>query len=289
MKRTVLIVGAAGGVGMALAKVLSARGYNVVGTVLDDTEAEAVRAAVPDIGWLTTVDLSNADNLLPALAPLRDDQSIELVGVTVCAAISPYGPLETTPLAGLRRTIEINTVADVAVYQACMPMLRKTKGRFVFIVSNAGRFAIPFIGHYVASKFALEGLGDVMRREASKWDVPVILIEPGGIKTNMVYQQIATIKDDIADMSAQVRNLYEDLFLAFQGILDGVETAMPPETVAECIVHALETDDPQTRYQIGQDSIDSIQLARTASDREIDEILGQQFANAAAAARARNA
>ena len=103
MSKSALVIGAAGGVGLSVTRQLIARGYRVHGTVLDESRRNALKAAVPGIEGIGIVDLANADNIATALAELLADGTI-LDAVAVCAAISPYGPLETTPLAQLRRT-----------------------------------------------------------------------------------------------------------------------------------------------------------------------------------------
>lgn len=270
MKPLALVVGAAGGVGLEVVKRLLVENYRVIGTVLNQSEADRVRTEAGDVDRIVILDMANADSVVAELQALPIET---LNAVVVAAAISPYGPLETSPLANLRRTIEINTVSGLAVYQACIPLLRKTRGRFLLISSFAGRVGLPFIGHYVASKFALEGLGDVMRREARVWGVDVILVEPGGIKTPMVTGQIATIDRDRAALTPEVRALYGDLYEGFSDLLKkGWETGIAPSMVADTIIEALKAEHPQARYAVGEDSKFLCDVARKP-DEEIDAIL----------------
>jgi short-subunit dehydrogenase len=270
MNKTVLLVGAAGGVGLELVKLLLANSYDVIGTVLNDTEAEQVKAVAPDVRCLINMDLSDADAIQSTLKPVLDMPEVNLVAAVVCAGFSYIGPLELQPLNTLRKTLEINTVANVAVYQACMPYLRKTKGHLLLIASNAGRSGIPFLGHYVASKFALEGLGDVMRREAANFGVKVSLIEPGAIKTGMSFGQLEAIDKDMASLTAQETELYGESYQAFKGLLGSIHAGMEPIEVAQAMLGALQSENPETRYQVGQDAIDTIEMAFNLSDRDID-------------------
>ena len=280
MSRTVLVVGAAGGVGGALVKALLKRKYSVIGTVLNAGEAAAVRAASPTINEIVEVDLGNADSALESIKRILNRQPVELAGAVVCAAISPYGPVEITPLARLRQTLEINTVADVAVFQAAMPSLRQSKGKMIFVASFAGKVAMPFIGHYTASKHALEGISDVMRQEARPFGVPVVLIEPGGIKTTMVTNQIATIGRDRAALSPDHSNLYGGLFERFERMLHkGASMGLEPMQVAKVIVTALEADKPKSRYVVGKDSAALIRTRRRSSDETMDEMFRQIYEN----------
>lgn len=270
MTSTMLVVGAAGGVGLELTKMMIDRGYQVIGTVLNKDEANLVAKEAPGINTVIEIDLSNADNVKPELNSVLSATDMELKGVAVCAGIGLGGPLETTPLADLRNILEVNTVADVAVYQACMPYLRKTKGTLVIIVSNAGRSGIPFLGGYVASKHALEGLGDVMRRESAKFGVKISLIEPGSIKTAMQARLRNSLDDRIAGLSKEEAELYGHLYRAYTGMSSGGKVGMHPKVVAETMADVLESDNPKTRYQLGQDAIDSINMAFNATDEEID-------------------
>ncbi len=92
-------------------------------------------------------------------------------------------PLEFLPLDQLRHQLEINLVGQVAVTQAFLPALRAGRGRIVNVSSIGGRVALPMVGAYNASKFALEAVSDSLRREIRPHGVDVIVVEPGGVKT----------------------------------------------------------------------------------------------------------
>ena len=264
-----LVVGAAGGVGSEVVRQMLTKGYRITGTVLNEDEAVMVRTQTPGVEQILVLDLANADNVVETLRASLDDVN----AVVVCAAISPYGPLEIAPLAGFRRTMEINTVSGLAVYQATMPLLRASKGRLVLISSFAGKVSLPFIGHYVASKHALEGLGDVMRYEAKSFGVDVILIEPGSIKTPMVSNQLNTLGRDRQALSAEDARLYGEMYDNFSRLAgQGWETMMMPSVVAEVVLDALHAPNPQARYQVGDDSKYLCDVARK-TDSEIDAII----------------
>lgn len=267
MSRTALVVGAAGGMGTEVVKQLLAQGYQVTGTVLNDSEAAHVRTHAPGVAKTIQLDLGNADGVLETLRALAFPS---LDAVVVCAAVGPLGPVEITPLSILRRTLEINTVAAAAVYQACMPALRAAKGRLVLVSSFAGKVGLPFLGHYASSKHALEGLADVMRREAKIDGVEVILIEPGGVKTPMVTGQLDTVARDRAALSpdqAARFGMFYDGFLAVAG--KSWETMLDPSVVADTISAALQANPPLARYPVGEDAKFLCETARK-SDAEID-------------------
>ncbi len=269
MSKKALVVGAAGGVGNEVVKQLLAKGYSVIGTVLNDAEAAHVQKQTPGVEKVIKLDLSDADSVVRDLK----QQLTALDYVAVCAAISPYGPLEIAPLSMLRRTLEINTISGLAVYQAAMPLLRASKGRIALISSFAGKVGLPFIGQYVASKHALEGMADVMRREAQAFGVHVALVEPGGIRTPMVTGQLDGLARDRAKLSAEEESLYGNLFDIFGKVAGGAwENMLEPSVVAATVVQALHDAAPQARYQIGDDSKFLCDVARK-TDPEIDAVI----------------
>jgi NAD(P)-dependent dehydrogenase (short-subunit alcohol dehydrogenase family) len=270
MSRTALVVGAAGGVGTEVVKLLEGAGYRVIGSVLNDAEAAHVRKHNPGVAQLFNLDLGNADSVL---AELKKQAFATLDAVIICAAISPFGPVETGSLAALRRTLEINTVAAAAIFQATMPALRAAKGRLVMISSFAGKIGLPFIGHYVASKHALEGLGDVMRREAKPFGVTVVLVEPGGINTPMVANQVRDVTNERASLSPAVAAQYGGMYDNFLRLVGKSRAGMlEPSQVASVVLEAVTSASPQIRYQVGEDSKFLCDIARK-SDAEIEAVV----------------
>jgi NAD(P)-dependent dehydrogenase (short-subunit alcohol dehydrogenase family) len=266
MNRKALVVGAAGGVGLAVTRQLAAEGWSVAATVLDAAEAAVLGQAVPS-ARATQLDLGKADAVGSTLAPLLDGVS----AVVVCAAMAPVGPLETTPIATVRKTLEINALSAVAIYQAAMPALRHSKGRLVFLSSFLGKVALPFVGSYAGSKHALEGYGDVMRREAAPFGVDVVLIEPGGIRTPMVRGQINSLEHERAALSAGSRALYDGLFDTYTKVLNAaLAGGLEPAAVAQVVATALNAERPRARYVVGDDAMFICNSVARMPDQEQD-------------------
>jgi NAD(P)-dependent dehydrogenase (short-subunit alcohol dehydrogenase family) len=273
-----LVVGGAGGVGSAVVNLLANRGWKVVTTVLAPEEAASIKERYGGTVQCHIVDLSDAESALIAVKQMV--ASLDgLHAVAVCAAIAPCGPMELTPLATFRRTYEINCVSEVAIYQATMPALRQTGGRIVLLGSMAGRVAYTFMSPYIATKFALEGLCDVMRREAAPQGVKVSLVQPGGIRTNMVRQQLVDVRRDLAALDDKDRDLYGYLYegylrVAERGLGEGAST---PDQVAAVVVEALEAEEPESRYVAGEDAKQFLGSIGALSDRDIDRLFNAMF------------
>lgn len=272
-----LVIGAAGGIGMAVAAACVARGDKVLATVLDAAQADRLAAEVPGIDRIEILKLDDAEAVVGAVKTLVAGME-RLDQVAVCAAIGPIGPVEMTSIAICRRTLEINTLSNIAIFQAVVDALRATRGRLLFISSMSGKLAMPFIGIYTASKHALEGIADVMRQEVASDGVNVVMVEPGGVRTGMVKDQIALTHRMIAELTPEQNARYGALFRGFaaaaQAGYDGAAGGSTPEQVAEVVMSALNADRPETRYIAGDDAKQLLGARATMSDREMDAMIG---------------
>jgi NAD(P)-dependent dehydrogenase (short-subunit alcohol dehydrogenase family) len=278
LSKCVLIIGGAGGVGSAVVDVLASRGFAVAATVLDAAEAHFIHSRYSGAVTAHAIDLSNAAAALVKIKSLVD-RLPGLDAVVVCAATAPLGPMELTSLSTYTRAFEINCVSVVSVYQATLPALRKTGGRIVLLSSMGGRAAFPFMSSYVATKFALEGLGDVMRREAGPQGVKVSIVAPGAIRTNLVQQQIRDVGAAFAALGREDRERYGYFYEGFLQMAEDSlrETASTPQAIAAVVIQALDAPEPESRYVAGADAKGFFEATRAMSDREVDAVFRQMF------------
>jgi NAD(P)-dependent dehydrogenase (short-subunit alcohol dehydrogenase family) len=177
----------------------------------------------------------------PRLDYDRLDALVNNAGIAIAA------PLEDLPLEELRRQLEVNVVGQLAVTQQLLPALRSAKGRIVFVGSIAGRSALPFLGAYAISKFALEAMTDSLRLEVAPDGVEVSLIEPGTIRT-----AIWTKPQPLADV---VSDRYRARVERFREVAAArAKNAAPVDLVSDAIEHALTAERPKTRYVVGRDA-----------------------------------
>jgi len=182
------------------------------------------------------------------------------------------------PIDDFRRQIEINVVGQVIVLQAFAPMLgadpsfKGPPGRIVMISSVAGKRALPFAGPYSASKHAIEGLSESLRREMMLFGIDVVVIGPGPIKTAI------WAKGEKVDLSRWSNTPYFEPIKKMRGGMQAMGAAgLPAEDVAQLVLHALTGRKPWVRYTItpGQGSrwLMSL-LPRRVQDRLIAKRLG---------------
>lgn len=281
MIKTVLVVGAAGGIGMEVARSLVARGDTVIATVLDEAQAAQLNSQVPGIARIEAVQLDDADAVGLRIGRILADLD-RLDQVAICAAVGPIGPTELASIASIRKVLEINTLSNVAIFQAVIGALRESKGHLLAITSMSGKIAMPFLGAYTASKYALEGLLDVIRQEVAGDGVRVSMIEPGGVKTPMVKDQIALVRKLESELTPELAARYGHLYRGFNAAAsagyDGQGGGSTPEQVASIVVEALNADTPETRYIVGEDAQQLLGARAAMGDREIDGMLAQFFA-----------
>jgi NAD(P)-dependent dehydrogenase (short-subunit alcohol dehydrogenase family) len=241
---SVLVTGAARGIGRATALRLAGAGWDVVAGVRRAEDGEALGPAVTPV----TLDITDAGQV----AALREALPQRLDAVVNNAGIVVGGPVEAVPLDDLRRQLEVNLIGQVAVTQAVMPRLRESRGRAVFVSSLSGRVATPMTGPYNASKFALEGLVDALRMEVRPWGVGVVLIEPAQTDTDMWREANSSLDESVAALAPEHRELYAKHIDGWRGSIPrSQKMASSVDGVAETIERALTAKRPRARYVVG--------------------------------------
>jgi NAD(P)-dependent dehydrogenase (short-subunit alcohol dehydrogenase family) len=266
---TVLITGASTGIGKATAHHLKELGFDAVGAVRQDEDAERLRAA----GLRTVMlDVTDSDSIAAAAAVLGDGP---LTGLVNNAGVAVAAPIEFLPLDQLRHQLEINLVGQVAVTQRFLPALRAGRGRIVNVSSIGGRVALPLVGAYNMSKFALEGMSDSLRRELRPHGVNVIVIEPGGVKTPIWQKGNELAADLQADMPPESQRLYGRMIEALrkQTVKIQNERGIEAREVAETIGTALTAKRPRARYLVGRDAKLRAPAAAVLPDRVMDRLV----------------
>ena len=251
--KSVLVTGASTGIGRATALRLDAAGWRVFAGVRRQDDAEAlVAAGSPSLSPLY-LDVTDAEQIAAAAA-LVSSQAESLDGLVNNAGVAIPSPLETIPIEDFRRQIEVNLNGQVAVTQALLDSIRRSRGRVVFISSIGGRVALPFTGAYHAAKFGIEAVGDVFRQELRQWGIAVSIVEPGSIDTPIWERGVRT-SDEVGARSPQREALYGRAIEKYREVVrQTAERGIPPEKVAKAIEHALTANRPRTRYLVGIDA-----------------------------------
>ena len=273
--RAVIVTGTSTGIGHACALRLVAEGCFVFAGVRSAEAGEELAARLPGrLDWLI-LDVTNAEQIAAAVALVSQAVGEHgLVGLVNNAGIAVGGPLEHVPAALLRRQLEVNVIGLHAVTAAFLPLIRRARGRIVHIGSISGRISSPFIGPYTASKHAVEGLADSLRLELAPEGIHVAVIEPGQVKTPIWDKGVAAFGTNTQQLPPEALARYGARLRVFRWLLERApRIAVPPEQVADRVVHALFASEPRTRYVVGRDARVRLWLSRLLPDRVMDAIV----------------
>jgi NAD(P)-dependent dehydrogenase (short-subunit alcohol dehydrogenase family) len=262
MPRTALVTGASTGIGRATALELARRGWAVLAGMRRPEELGPRITPVQ-------LDVTSAEDV----AALRGRPLDALVNN---AGIAVTGPLEYLPLDELREQLEVNTVGQLAVTQACLPALRAARGRIVNISSISGRVAFPTYGPYAASKFALEALSDSLRRELRGSGVDVVVVQPGGVLTPIWERGLSRADSLWQAMPAEAHARYGRLYAVMRA--QGEKLARegePAEALAAVLADILEARRPRARYVFGRGARVEAAAAWVLPDRAFDALLAR--------------
>lgn len=266
MSSTILITGAARGIGHDAAIALAKRGHTVYAATHHENEVATARQATEAQGlpihWLS-LDITDPGDILKA-KKIAPDILINN------AAIGQSGPMTEVPLERVRSGFETNVLGTLALIQALVPdMARKSAGRIVNISSIAGRVVIPGLGPYHMTKFAIEAMSDALRMELAPYNIKVSIIEPGKILTGFNERMLATKWQWLRPDS-----MYHERFDAWRKKDKAFTTgSAPSDAVVAAIVHAVESTKPKTRYVAPKSNSLFVWLGRHAPDRLRDTIL----------------
>jgi NAD(P)-dependent dehydrogenase (short-subunit alcohol dehydrogenase family) len=276
--KSVVITGVSSGIGRGAAAALTRAGYRVFGSVRRQSDADRLRQELGEAFTPLIFDVTDTAAVQAGAGQVREALAGEpLFGLVNNAGIAVAGPLLELPLDEIRHQLEVNLVGVVATLQAFAPMLwqgtrtGKRPGRIVNITSVGGKTAMPFLGPYVASKFALEGVTESLRRELMLFGVEVIAIAPGFVSTEM------TTKGAETDLSPYAATPYAAALAKVQAFMTpGERAALTPEQLGQAILRALTTPRPRVRYTVAPNPLQTW-LIETLPKRLVDNLLAGQL------------
>ena len=244
MSKVVLITGASAGMGREAAILLAKGGHRVyAGARRMDRMADLADHGVTPV----ELDVTNSDDNERVVTQIVD--ATGRIDVLINnAGFGLYGPVEEIPLDDARYQFEVNLFGVAHLTQLVMPHMRaQGSGRIVNISSVGGKVFSPFGSWYHATKHALEGWSDCLRLEAAPFNIQVVLVQPGLIRT------------DFGDVAAEQLRKYGDgayrsqvaplLKMRDDGRVK--DRGTKAEVLAEVFVEAATSAKPRRRYVKG--------------------------------------
>jgi NAD(P)-dependent dehydrogenase (short-subunit alcohol dehydrogenase family) len=263
-KKTIFITGANSGFGRAIAAAAAAAGHIVIGTIRSDEARQTLARDLPDVRSVL-LDVTDFDRIEGVVAGAEKDHGPIDVLINN-AGYGHEGVLEESPLEEMRRQFEVNVFGAVAVAKAFLPRFRARRSGFIVnVTSMGGIITMPGIAYYCGSKFALQGISEVMRAEMAPFGVHVTTLCPGSFRTDWAGRSMVRTERSIADYDA----LFDPIRTSRQE-KSGRQLG-DPKKLAEAVLHLLDSDNPPPQLLLGSDALTFVSDRLTRMQVEIED------------------
>ncbi len=281
-QKTVVITGASTGIGWATTDYLINKGLHVFATVRKTTDAEKLSKTFGQQVTPLVFDVTDEAGIAEAADNVRTHlqrcQNQKLFGLVNNAGIAVEGPLLDLDADALRHQLEVNLISIHNLICAFAPLLgtdpnlHGTAGRIVNISSSSGKHGMPFIAPYVASKHALEGYSESLRRELLIYGIDVIIVAPGNVKTPIWDKSEAKGTTGFEDST------YFPYLENFKKlVLDGGRQGLEPSVIAKSIWTALTAKNPKVRYAPVPEKFMNWTIPNLLPKRMLDKAVAQRI------------
>ncbi len=247
-RKTFFITGANSGFGFAIAAAASSQGHKVIGTVRSEQSRAALAERLPAVRS-TLCDVTEFDRIADVIRQAEEDHGPVDVLINN-AGYGHEGILEESSLDEMRRQFDVNVFGAVAVAKAFLPRFRERRSGFIInVTSMGGMITMPGIAYYCGSKFALQGISEVMRAEMAPFGVRVTALCPGSFRTEWAGRSMVRSERSIADYDAQ----FDPIRQARQS-KSGKQLG-DPDKLAIAVLDLIESDAPPPQLLLGSDAL----------------------------------
>ena len=269
MKKVILITGASSGMGKVFALDLAKEGHLVYGAARrTDLLEELAQKGVQTIA----LDVTNEESMKSCIQAILEKEGRIDVLVNN-AGYGSYGTIEEVSMEEAKRQFEVNVFGLARMTQLVLPGMRKQKsGKIINISSIGGKIATPFGAWYHASKFAVEGMSDSLRLEVAPFGIDVVVIEPGGVKSEwatIAYENLIKTTENTAygEMADKFKKAFEAT----------ISKNAEPEVISRLVSKAIASKRPKTRYVGGYMAKPVLFFRKWLGDRTMDKLLLSQL------------
>ena len=276
--KSVVVTGVSTGIGWGITKVLTGQGVRVFGSVRKAADADRLRQEFGDRFVPMIFDVTDEAAVRAAADQVRTALAGEpLMGLVNNAGVAFAGPLLHLPVADFRQQIEVNLTGVVIATQAFAPLLalgpdrKGDPGRIVNISSVGGKNGSPFMAPYNASKFAVEGLSESLRRELMLFGIDVIVVAPGAVATPIWGKAKPEDIEPYRDTAFYPALQKVHAFMTASGA-----AGLPPEAIGEAVAKALTTPRPKVRYTVAPNPVTTFMMAHLPR-RMVDNMIGKRL------------
>jgi NAD(P)-dependent dehydrogenase (short-subunit alcohol dehydrogenase family) len=266
--RVAVVTGSSTGIGFETALLLARSGFHTYATMRDLKKSRNITeiAAVENLPLkVLQLDVNDDNSVKSAVGKIvAEGNRIDVLVNN--AGYGLFSPLEDVTLDQIREQFETNFFGAIRVVHEVIPTMRRQRnGTIVNVSSLVGRVGLPLSSAYVSTKFALEGLSESVRYELNEFGINIILIEPGVIKTNFL-ENLKT-----ADTTSKSESPYAELVdRTTKEFGKMMNSSSSPIIVAEAILRAITSKDPEFRYVVGDDAESIMRIRQNSTDKEFE-------------------
>lgn len=263
-QKVALVTGASSGIGEATARKLNELGYTVYAAARRLERMHPLKQQGINI---ITLDVTDDASMQGAITEIIT-QSGRLDVLINNAGYGSYGAVEEVPLAEAQAQFDVNVFGAVRLIQLALPQMRaQGSGTIINISSMGGKLHTPLGAWYHGTKFALEGISDSLRLELEPLGIDVVVVEPGGVKTewaDIAAQKLLATSGAgpyAAQAKAMAQSMVGEMSRKYQS---------SPELIANTIAKAATARRPKTRYVVGMGAKPLLFMRKILSDRAFD-------------------
>ncbi|NVM90199.1 NAD(P)-dependent dehydrogenase (short-subunit alcohol dehydrogenase family) [Variovorax sp. SG517] len=263
-QKTFLVTGVTSGFGKAFAAAALAEGHTVLGTVRNKYSVAAFERSAPGRAHAVVLDVTDFDAIERLVPPLlaRHGQIDVLVNN---AGYGHEGTLEESSLEEMKRQFDVNVFGAVAMIKAVLPSMRtRRRGHIINITSMGGFITMPGIAYYCGSKFALEGISEVLGKEVAGFGIKVTAIAPGSFRTDWAGRSMVRSARTVEDYDA----LFDPIRQARQA--KSGSQAGDPAKAARALLAIVDAPSPPAHLLLGTDALELVRAKLAALSSEID-------------------
>ena len=271
VQKVAIVTGSSSGIGYETALILARNGFRTYATMRNLEKATAISdMAKREKLQLYTIelDVTNEKSVNQAIKTIKSDAGRIDVLVNN-AGYGLTGSLEDLSMNEIKAQYETNVFGLIRVTQEVLPIMREQKsGIIVNISSIGGKMAMPLSSPYIGTKFAVEGLSESIAYDLEPFGIKVVIIEPGAIKTNFGTGMV------VAEKNLNASSPYFKGMQQLQGTLNSLlKNGSLPSKVAEVILNAITTPNPNLRYTVGDDAALLTQKRKELPDSEFQKFV----------------
>lgn len=264
IEKQFLITGVSSGFGHAFAQAALEKGHRVVGTVRNEEAAALFESLALGRATAVRLDVTDIEAIEPAVAGI--ERTIGPVDVLINnAGYGHEGTLEESPIEEMRRQFEVNVFGAVGMMKAALPFMRRRRaGHIINITSMGGFITMPGIAYYCGSKFALEGISEVLAKEVKAFGIAVTAVAPGSFRTDWAGRSMIRTDRSIAD--------YDLLFDPIRRAREekSGKQAGDPRKAAAAVLALVEAENPPVHLLLGADALALVRDKLKSLSAEID-------------------